>query len=126
MRVQRRRQAGAAEAPRGRTMSETMKQEMTANSFAETVVGTLSPLYWDEEAGRLAVDEVRLQENGRWYASLYVKVAVALLCLALLVVDLLVAVVPVTAVLFGVLSTSAAGVLLYGAARAWSFLRQQG
>lgn len=103
-----------------------MKQEVTAGSFAETLVEKLSPMYWDEEAGRLAVDEGRLQEKGRWYAALYAKLAVALLCLALLAVDLLVAVVPVTAVLFGVMSTSAAGVLLYGAARTWSLLRQQG
>jgi hypothetical protein len=104
-------------------MSEMTKNMMTAGSFAEVVIEKLSPLSWDETAGRLRLDEERLQEKGLKYAGLYAQLAIALLCLAFLVVDLSVAG-SLTAKLFGVLSVTGAAALLYGAARTWVLSRQ--
>ncbi len=105
-------------------MSETMKEMGTAASFAEVVIEKWSPLRWDVMKGRLDLDEEQLQEHGKLYARSYAKVAIALLCLALLVFDLLAVAAPVTGMLFGVLSVTGAVGLLYGAARTWMSTRQ--
>lgn len=105
-------------------MSKTMKNEITAGSFAELVVEKMSPLRWADEVGRLQLNEERLQEQGLMFVRLYAKLALALLCIALLAFDLLVVVLPATAVLLGALSVTGAVALLYVAARTWMLLRQ--